>query len=76
MSARIVRSSGFEAHARSPARLSHNSSPMSKGANSQMIMYGGIGLALGAGFLLLMSRPDVAKDQPIDGVTNKPVSPK
>jgi hypothetical protein len=41
-----------------------------------MIMFGGVGLAIGAGFFLLMSRPDVAKDQPVDGVTKKAVSPK
>ncbi|GKU05284.1 hypothetical protein FLAG1_08131 [Fusarium langsethiae] len=71
---------------RTTALLRHNESepigpkssdkPVSKGANTQMIMFGGVGLAIGAGFFLLMSRPDVAKDQPVDGVTKKAVSPK
>ncbi|KAI7771077.1 hypothetical protein LZL87_004864 [Fusarium oxysporum] len=48
----------------------------SKGDNSQIFMLGGIGLAIGAGFLFLMSRPEKAKEQPIEGVESKPVSPK
>jgi hypothetical protein len=39
-------------------------------------MLGGVGLALGTGFFILMSRPEKAKDQPIEGVTKKTVSPK
>ncbi|KAF5025634.1 hypothetical protein F66182_2240 [Fusarium sp. NRRL 66182] len=50
--------------------------PMGKGQNSQTMMLGGVGLAIGAGFFFLMSRPDVAKDQPVQGVTSKPVRPK
>lgn len=41
-----------------------------------MIMIGGVGLALGAGFFILMSRPEQAKEAPIEGVKSKPVSPK
>ncbi|KAH7238205.1 hypothetical protein BKA59DRAFT_481590 [Fusarium tricinctum] len=50
--------------------------PMSKGGNSQIVMIGGVGLALGAGFFILMSRPEQAKEAPIEGVNSKPVSPK
>ncbi|KAF5677620.1 hypothetical protein FHETE_1671 [Fusarium heterosporum] len=50
--------------------------PMSKGDNTQMILLGGVGLALGAGFFILMSRPEKAKEAPVEGVTAKPVSPK
>ncbi|KAG8668555.1 hypothetical protein FPOAC2_07849 [Fusarium poae] len=50
--------------------------PEAKGGNSQIIMFTGVGLAIGAGFFMLMSRPEVAKDQPVEGVTKKPVSPK
>ncbi|KAM0350226.1 hypothetical protein ACHAPU_003391 [Fusarium lateritium] len=50
--------------------------PMSKGDNTQIIMIGGIGLALGAGFFILMSRPEKAKDAPVEGVKAKAVSPK
>jgi hypothetical protein len=39
-------------------------------------MIGGVGLALGAGFFFLMSRPEQAKDTPVEGVKSKPVSPK
>jgi preprotein translocase subunit YajC len=39
-------------------------------------MLGGVGLAIGAGFFFLMSRPEKAKEQPIEGVKSKPVSPK
>ncbi|RGP77538.1 hypothetical protein FLONG3_4323 [Fusarium longipes] len=50
--------------------------PEAKSGNSQMIMLGGVGLALGIGFFLLEARPEKAKDQPIEGVTKKTVSPK
>ncbi|KAM0242060.1 hypothetical protein ACHAP5_007458 [Fusarium lateritium] len=50
--------------------------PTSKGGDAQIFLLGGVGLALGAGFFILMSRPEQAKDQPIKGVTAKPVSPK
>ncbi|KAL6912866.1 hypothetical protein FSST1_010626 [Fusarium sambucinum] len=50
--------------------------PEAKGGNSQIIMFAGVGLAIGVGFFMLMSRPEVAKDQPVEGVTKKPVSPK
>ncbi|CAJ0549669.1 Ff.00g032820.m01.CDS01 [Fusarium sp. VM40] len=50
--------------------------PMSKGDNTQMVLLGGVGLALGAGFFILMSWPEQAKDAGIKGVTSKPVSPK
>ncbi|KAF4454477.1 hypothetical protein F53441_2981 [Fusarium austroafricanum] len=46
--------------------------PMSKSQNSQTIMLGGVGLAIGAGFFFLMSRPAQAKEQPIEGVNSKP----
>lgn len=39
-------------------------------------MIGGVGLALGLGFFYLMTRPEKAKDQPIDGVKTKIASPK
>lgn len=41
-----------------------------------MVLLGGVGLALGAGFFILMSWPEQAKDAGIKGVTSKPVSPK
>ncbi|QGI77236.1 hypothetical protein CEK25_003965 [Fusarium fujikuroi] len=88
MSARIARSSmalrpslpiqrGF----RTTRLLRHNEKEpigpkSSKGGNSQIIMLGGVGLAIGAGFFFLMSRPEKAKEQPIEGVKSKPVSPK
>ncbi|KAF5624902.1 hypothetical protein F52700_9277 [Fusarium sp. NRRL 52700] len=50
--------------------------PEAKGGNSQIVMLGGVGLAIGAGFFFLMSRPEKAKEQPIEGVKSKPVSPK
>ncbi|KAH7248691.1 uncharacterized protein BKA55DRAFT_690805 [Fusarium redolens] len=50
--------------------------PMSKSQNSQTVMLGGVGLAIGAGFFFLMSRPEKAKEQPVEGVKSKPVSPK
>ncbi|KAL4722051.1 hypothetical protein ACLX1H_010821 [Fusarium chlamydosporum] len=50
--------------------------PMSTKGNSQIAMLGGVGLAIGAGFFFLMSRPEKAKDQPVEGVRSKPVSPK
>ena len=50
--------------------------PEAKGGNSQIVMLGGVGLAIGAGFFFLMGRPEKAKDAPIEGATKKPISPK
>ncbi|KAF4994423.1 hypothetical protein FDECE_13123 [Fusarium decemcellulare] len=50
--------------------------PMSKKSQNQSYMIGGVGLALGLSFFYLMSRPDHAKDQPIEGVKTKIASPK
>ncbi|CAG7563903.1 unnamed protein product [Fusarium equiseti] len=50
--------------------------PEAKGGNSQIVMLGGVGLAIGAGFFFLMSRPEKAKETPVEGVKSKPVSPK
>ncbi|RKL49357.1 hypothetical protein BFJ72_g816 [Fusarium proliferatum] len=45
--------------------------PESKVDNSHIVILGGVGLALGAFFFLLMGKPEKAKEQPIDG-TSKP----
>ncbi|KAF4954850.1 hypothetical protein FGADI_4952 [Fusarium gaditjirri] len=50
--------------------------PMSKGDNSQIVMLGGVGLAIGAFFFLLLSKPEKAKDQPVDGTEVKHVNTK
>ncbi|KAF5704239.1 hypothetical protein FMUND_12618 [Fusarium mundagurra] len=45
--------------------------PVSKANNSQIVMLGGVGLAIGAFFFVLTGKPEKAKEQPIDG-TSKP----
>ncbi|KAG5759993.1 hypothetical protein H9Q69_012052 [Fusarium xylarioides] len=45
--------------------------PEAKGGNAQIVMLGGVGLAIGAFFFLLTGKPEKAKEQPIDG-TSKP----
>ncbi|RSM02763.1 hypothetical protein CDV31_010802 [Fusarium ambrosium] len=60
------------------ARLRQNSEtpPMSQKNQNQSFVIGGVGLALGLGFFYLMTRPEKAKDQPIEGVKTKIASPK
>ncbi|KAL6353555.1 hypothetical protein LRP88_14051 [Fusarium phalaenopsidis] len=50
--------------------------PMSQKNQNQSFVIGGVGLALGLGFFYLMTRPEKAKDQPIEGVKTKIASPK
>ncbi|KAH7275031.1 hypothetical protein MRS44_006735 [Fusarium solani] len=51
-------------------------SPMSQKSQNQSYVIGGVGLALGLGFFYLMTRPEKAKDQPIEGVKTKIASTK
>ncbi|KAL2691448.1 hypothetical protein Neosp_001833 [[Neocosmospora] mangrovei] len=50
--------------------------PISQKNQNQSYVIGGVGLALGLGFFYLMTRPEKAKDQPIEGVKTKIVSQK
>ncbi|PNP61655.1 hypothetical protein FNYG_13642 [Fusarium nygamai] len=43
--------------------------PMSTGGNSQIVMLGSVGLAIGAFFFLLTGKPEKAKEEPIDGTS-------
>ncbi|KAF4345404.1 hypothetical protein FBEOM_706 [Fusarium beomiforme] len=45
--------------------------PPSKADNSQIVMLGGVGLAIGACFFLLLGRPEKAKEQPAKGLETK-----
>ncbi|RTE70132.1 hypothetical protein BHE90_015469 [Fusarium euwallaceae] len=59
------------------AQLRQNSeTPMSQKNQNQSFVIGGVGLALGLGFFYLMTRPEKAKDQPIEGVKTKIASAK
>ncbi|KAM0432973.1 hypothetical protein ACHAPT_004678 [Fusarium lateritium] len=50
--------------------------PMSSKSQNQSYMIGGVGLAVGLGFFYLMTRPEKAKEQPIEGVKTKIASSK
>ncbi|KAF4974948.1 hypothetical protein FZEAL_8211 [Fusarium zealandicum] len=50
--------------------------PMASKGNSQSMIIGATGLGLGGAFFYLMSAPRHAKEQPVDGVKAKPISPK
>ncbi|KAH7189531.1 uncharacterized protein B0J16DRAFT_116906 [Fusarium flagelliforme] len=50
--------------------------PEAKGGNAQIVSLLGVGLGIGAFFFYLMGKPDKAKDEPIEGATKKPISPK